>query len=314
MVTAAVLVVALAATAPAALAQKHPAAPRPDLTIEDAAITHPAGEQPFVFQNQRNPKISISDRNVNVGRGRAGRSVTKVYLEHGGKRWLLAKRKVGPIAPGAQDFGHDVLVDTMNFPLGAYTAEICADANHANRESTRKPQCARAGALDFIVAAARWTGSVSGEYDPALGNVEKWTSSNAELAFSSDEAGGIFEYAFLGTVTWTSSGTDDDGCVWSGSGSQTFTTEDQPIGSFSVDYKHEEYSGSFALGKQIYQANVACPGGGDSMAAAPEAPGIIASGLGGPAPLPFGSTSLPGSPTHGLLGTTFNWNLRPAAP
>lgn len=308
----ATLIVALMATAPAALAQKRAPAPKPDLVITDAQISY-TGDK-FVFQGERDPNISIVDTTANHGKHKAGWSVTKAYLEHGGKRWLLAQREVPPLAPERDDGGSDLIVHVMDFPIGAYTLEVCADADHRYHKGTHKHECARAGALDFWVAAARWTGSLSGEYESVLGNVEKWSASNAEIAFSRYEGSGVFTYVLLGTVTWTDSGTDEDGCGWSGSGSSTFTRANQPAGAFVVDYKHEQYNGGFATPQHGYPITIACPDDTQSTNQGPEAPSIFASHLGGPTPLPFGSTTLPGSPSTAALGLTFSWSLQLAAP
>lgn len=310
----ATLVVALAAAAPPALAHKPrpKPKPRPDLSITRLTIRFKGGL--YAFQNERDPNISIEDRTTNVGTGKAGRSLTKVYLEHAGKRWLLAQREVPPLGPDQDDAGSDVMVHVMDFPLGAYTVVFCADADHRYREGGRKGQCRTDSQGEFYVAAARWTGTVNGEYDSILGNVEKWSSPDAEFLFDRYEGDGIFSYGFLGTVTWTDSGTDEDGCAWSGSGSHTFTSTDQPVGSFSVDYRHLEFNGAFAIAQQVYQSDIACPNSADSTANAPQSPGIFSSGIGGPRPLPFGATTLPGSPASGELSTTFSWSLAPAAP
>ncbi|HEX3979521.1 MAG TPA: hypothetical protein VHW96_24830 [Solirubrobacteraceae bacterium] len=307
----AALVVALVATAPAALAQKRAPAPKPDLAVSHWAIRATGGE--FVFQNERDPNLSVEDTTANVGRAKAGRSATKVYLEHGGRRWLLAKREVPALRPGERDPGSQLVVHLMDFPLGAYTVEICADADHQYREATRARQCARDGAGDFTVAAARWQGSISGEYDSVLGNMERWSSSNAQLVYDG-YTHGIFTYALFGTVTWTDSGTDEDGCGWSGSGSSTFTRANQPVGAFVVDYKHEQYNGGFATAQHGYPITIACPDDTQSTNQGPEAPSIFASHLGSPTPLPFGSTTLPGSPSTPVVGLSVSWNLQPAAP
>lgn len=310
-----VLMIALMATAPAALAKKHAAAAKPDLAVASAhVVTTGAKDGMYVFQGERDPNISIGDRTVNVGKGKAGWSVTKVFLEHGGQRWLLAQREVPPLAPKRGDSDTDLVVHLMDFPIGAYTLEFCADANHRYHEGTRKAQCGKVGTLDFWVAAKRWTGSIAGEYDAILGNVERWSAPNAQLVFSRYEGSGIFGYDFVGTVTWTDSGTDEDGCTWSGSGSRGFGPQNPAGGAMGIDYKHEEYNGAFFQGAPFFQTNISCPNGGSSGVAAPEAIGFFASHPGAPTPLPFGSTTLPGSPTTGPLGTSFSWNLRPAGP
>jgi hypothetical protein len=310
VIASAALVVALGATAPAALAQKRRPQPKPDLTVASGSVGYRGGQ--YVFQNDRDPNVSIEDATMNVGKQKAGRSVTKVYLEHGGKRWLLAQREVPPLRPGERDPGSDLVVHLMDFPIGAYTVEFCADADHAYREATRKSQCEKLGAQHFTVAAARWQGSVIGEYDTVIGNVERWTDHDAQLLFDG-YSDGIFSYLLTGTVTWTDSGTDEDGCGYSGSGSATFTRANRAAGSFDIDYRHEEFSGGWTIAQRIYPITIACPEG-TQTAQGPEAPSIFASDPGGTTPLPFGSTSLPGSPSVPAPGLSMSWALRPAAP
>ena len=304
------LVVALTATAPAALAKKRAPAAKPDLTVISRSVGYRGGQ--YVFQNERDPNLSIEDTTANLGEGKAGRSVTKVYLEHDHTRWVLAQREVPPLRPGARDPGSDLVVHLTDFPIGAYTVEFCADADHHNREATRKSQCEKLGAQHFTVAAARWQGSVIGEYDTVLGNVERWTDHDAQLRFQGYSSG-IFSYVFTGTVTWTDSGTDEDGCGYSGSGSRTFTPANQPAGSFDIDYRHEEFSGGFAIDQQTYPITIACPDG-TQTARGPEAPSIFTTSTGGVTPLPFGSTTLPGTPSAPAPGLSISWALRPAAP
>jgi len=302
----------LIATAPAALAKKPAPKPKPNAELVIARL-HVIGPS-FVFQNERDPNIHLGDTTLNIGTREAGPSLTKVYLEHDGKRRLLAKREVPRLDPGKRDSDTDLIVPVMDFPLGSYTLEFCADANYRYQHRPYPDQCFKHSTGDFSVIAKAWTGSISGEYDSILGNSETWLAPDTQLVYSGSEGGGIYSYAFVGTVTWIDAGTDEDGCTWSGSGSQSYGPQNPPIGSMSVDYKHEEYTAAFSAARPFYQAAISCPNGGSSTAASPQAIGFFASRQGGPEPLPFGSTTLPGSPNHGLLGSTFNWNLKPAAP
>jgi hypothetical protein len=267
-----------------------------------------------VFQKDRDPFLTLDDTTENTGTREITASVTAGYLVHGAKHWLLADRKVGDLFPGRRDSGVEQLVDVINLPIGAYTVVICAGAQHGYAAAPRKGRCKKHGALDFFVAATRWTGSVGGSFDSALGNIEDWNSSNTQRVFAAYEGRGVFSYRFAGTVAWKDTGTDEDGCTYDGSGSKTFTPQVQPPGSFTIDYKHEEYNGGFAQPTSFYAVTISCPDEDPLTVHDPVAPSIFASHLGTRTPLPFGSTSLPGSPSVPAPGLKMHWNLSPAAP
>ncbi len=315
MRAAAAVVVALAATAPSAIAKK-PAPqpkPKPELAIEQSTITGAHG--PFVFQGESQPLLDLEDTTRNLSDHTIVDTETAVYLEHGARHWLLGRRRIRDLFYGARSSGTDETVDTMDFPIGAYTVVFCAGAQHGYAAAARKGQCRKHGTLDFFVAAKRWTGSLSGTFTTALGNTEDWNSSNIGLYYTGYGGRGLFDYDFSGTVHWTDQGTDTDGCAYSGSGSKSFAGDSQPAGAFTVDYKHEEYNGGFAAPASFYAITISCPFDEDSFTArGPAAPSIFASHLGGHTPLPFGSTSLPGSPSVPAPGLSMSWNLRAAGP
>jgi hypothetical protein len=309
---AAVAGVAVAATAPGAVARKPAPPPKGGLRIHHTDLESSDGL--FVFQNERRPFLAIEDTTVNTGTEPSSDSESAVYLVHGSRHWLLANRKVGRIRPGRRNSGTEHLVDVMDFPIGAYTAVACAGAQHGYAAAARNGRCIKGRTLDFFVAAKRWTGSVGGSLDSALGNIEQWSSSDTQLVYAVYEGKGVFTYRFTGTVTWKDSGTDQDGCTYSGTGSKTYTPQVQPTGSFSIDYKHEEYAGGFVEAAPLYPVTVSCPKANPFTTHGPVAPSIFASKLGTHTSLPFGSTALPGSPSVPAPGFEMHWNLAPAAP
>jgi hypothetical protein len=303
----------VALLAPPALAQAHKRNPKPDLVIEHGTVTAAGGL--YLFQNDPDPNVSLNDTTANDGAARAGRTVTRVYLEHAGRRWLLAEREVPPLRPGRSDGGSDLLVHETDFPLGAYTLKFCADAANADNESSRKSHCRSIDTSDFFVAAHGWIGTLSGDAITPTGFTENWYSSPAALTANHYEGNGTFSYAFNGTVSWADHGTDSMGCTYTGAGSHTFNTQNPAEGVLTIDYKHEEFNADInAPATGYYQINDSCP--------PPHGPGPIpgpftlqfwGASEGTPIALPFGATSLPGSPSR-AVDTTFTWNLRAAGP
>src|SRR6201996_5958007 len=114
---AAAVVVALAATAPSALAKKP--APKPDLKIEEARSKGAGG--PFVFQGQSEPLLDLEDTTRNTTDEFIADTEIAVYLEHGTRHWLLGRREIHGLHGKHRSSGTDETVDAMDFPIGAYT-------------------------------------------------------------------------------------------------------------------------------------------------------------------------------------------------
>ncbi|MBS1845601.1 MAG: hypothetical protein JST53_14385 [Actinobacteria bacterium] len=308
---------ALALTATPALARKPPRrqAPRPNLTV-----TAEVEGDPFLFYGQAPQKLTITDTVSNQGAGRAGPTLTKVYLEHDHKLWVLGDRAVAALGAGKTDTGNDTLhID--RFPLGAYKLIICTDAKKQESETDESDNCVKlSDPRWFFVAAPRWGGSMSGT-QTTVGNgelTERWNSTNASLDFDQYEHGGVFTYLFSGSVIWSDSGTDAAGCSISGSGEDSFK-DDAANGQLTVNYLKGDYTTtglSEESGVTFPLSIHDCPSG-HSPAGTSTGPFQRVfwepSPLGTPVPLPFGSTSLPGSPSS-LFNVAWTWNLKLKAP
>jgi CARDB len=311
LVLTAVLVGALTLIAAPAQARKPPRHPpgKPDLTAKAVV----AGD-PYLFYGQTHPTVTITDTVVNRGSGRAGPSLTRVLLEHDGKKWVLADRAVPALGPGRSDSGEDIVVPNTRFPLGAYKLFVCADAKHQEAESDENNCVKLSTPRYFFVAAASWKGSLSGTFT-AVGDgelTERWSSSDASLDFDQYEHGGIFTYLFNGSVTWTDSGQDSSGCQISGAGEDTFHG-DAANGQLTVDYLKGEYTttGFSEEDGAFYDFTYHdCP----FLTNPPSGTGPLQrvfwepEPLGAPIQLPFGSTTLPGSPSKVFTGS-WTWNL-----
>lgn len=306
---------ALALSATPAAAKKPPrrSAAKPDLTPK-AEISG----DPYLFYGQTHSTITVTDTVVNRGTGRAGPSLTRVFLEHDGKHRLLADRAVPALGPGKTDSGEDTVVRANHFPLGAYKVVVCADAKSQEAESDEGNNCVKlTNPRNLFVAAAGWQGSMSGS-QTTVGDgelTERWSSSNASLDFDQYEHGGIFTYLFSGSVVWTDSGIDSAGCSISGAGEDSFH-DSAANGQLTVDYLKGEYTtGGIGEEKGPYfdLTYHDCPP--DRTPPAPSPIGPLQrvfwepSPLGNPIGLPFGSKSLPGSPAS-LFNAAWTWNLQ----
>jgi hypothetical protein len=299
--SAAVLVALLTVilgTAPA-LAKK----PKPNLTVTAAELKG----NPYAFWREKGT-ITVEDITKNTGSARAGPTLTRVYLVHGKHQWMLAQRPVPALGPGKEhrDESSSDPFAAHDYPIGAYTLRICADAKHQVNESSEH-NCKRIShPRHFFVIARGWKGSLGGVETRSL--TDRWQSPNAQFTFDQYEGGGIVSYLFSGAVTWTDSGTDAEGCTVSGTGTRTYN-EDASIGALSVGYLNEAYSGGLQdTSGPPFQATFSnCqhpppPQPGDYE------PAFWLPTVSGKIPLPFGSTSLPGSPFQGS-GATWSWNL-----
>jgi hypothetical protein len=284
-------------------ARKH----EPDLVVAGAELK---GE-PYAFADERGA-ITVEDITKNVGSVRAGPSLTRVYLVHGAKRWLLTQRAVPALGPGREDRdeGSSPIYAPHAYPIGEYTLRICADAkNHVN-ESDELNNCGRLRPRRFFIAARSWSGSLGGIETGGL--TDRWQSTNAQLNFDQYESGGVFSYLFSGAVTWTISGTTASGCTVSGTGTKSYES-DASIGALKVDYLNANYTGGLQeTGGPFFQVSFSnCPDGGTPPPpeAAPYEPDFWQTSFGSTIPLPFGTAALPGSPIQ-FAGATWHWSLQ----
>ena len=133
-VVAAACVVALVLIVGAtpALGKEAKPKPKPDLVVATARLEGNS----YTFWREREP-LSVEDVTRNTGARRAGPTLTRVYIVHGHKSWLLVQRAVPALGPGKEhkDEGSSDISATRNFPIGAYTLKICADGKQQVDES-----------------------------------------------------------------------------------------------------------------------------------------------------------------------------------
>jgi hypothetical protein len=262
---------------------------------------------PYGFWEEKGT-ITVEDITKNTGARRAGPSITRVYLVHGGHHYRLADRPVPALRPGKEhrDESSSDPFATHDYPIGAYRLMICADAKHQVNESSEH-NCKWMQPRHFFVIPRAWTGSLGGVETRSI--TDRWSSPDAQFTFDQYEGGGIVSYVFSGAVTWTNSGTDAEGCTISGSGTRNYS-DDASIGALSVDYLNGTYSGGLQDTSgppfQVAFSNCRFP--------PPPQPGVYEPAfwlpsVSGNVSLAFGSTSLPGSPFQ-MAGATYNWNLR----
>jgi hypothetical protein len=257
------------------------------------------------------------DRTKNQGSRQARRTHTDFYLVHGDNRWLITDRFVPALGPGESHFERTTSEHPIDAPLGAYQIEVCVDAKNQVRESDEKNNCAiLPRPSQFYVVAQTWSGSLSGVKTFSGQSMETWRSTNASFAFDLIQGNGLFNYVFSGTVKWTDSGADDGGCIWSGTGTRTYSNDDS-LGVLTVDYRDGSFSSNDFTDwtPPFYTIDIACPLGGHSTTDGPGRPATFwnPSPDGTPVPMPFGSSSLPGSPAQ-MANVTWTWNLQAGSP
>jgi hypothetical protein len=294
----AAMLAALASPALARHASKHPKLP--DLVPKTVRVNG----KPYAFLGKT--EATAIDTTKNVGAVRARRTHTYVVLVHDGRRWLLTDRLVPALGPGESHRGEGSSPHPVGAPIGAYTLEICGDAKNQVRESNEDNNCAPIRRPShFFVAAQTWFGSLSGTKVSAGSQLETWRSTNARLDFDG-AGGGVFEYLFKGSVTWIDSGAVDK-CVQDGKGTKTYDHDDS-IGSLTVDYLNGTYSGNLNenVDGPFYEIQDSCGG----QLPGPQQPDFWNPFPdGSPVALPFGSRTLPGSPTR-FGDTTWVWDLK----
>jgi hypothetical protein len=295
------------AASPAVAKKAKPLEHEPDLVVTGAGLR---GE-PYAFRDEKG-NITVEDVTKNTGSGRAGPSLTRVYLVHGRKQWLLTERAVPALGPGKEDRdeGSSRVFAPHEHPIGEYTLRICADAKNHVDESDELNNCKRMQPRHFFIAARAWVGSLGG-IETASTITDRWQSTNAELLFDQYDGGGVFSYLFTGAVTWTISGTVANGCAISGMGTKSYDN-DASIGALRVDYLNANYTGDFQeTGGPFFQVTFSnCPDGATPPPpeAAPYEPDFWLPSPASTVPLPFGSTALPGSPSQ--FGGTWTWDLQ----
>ncbi|MFN8161736.1 MAG: CARDB domain-containing protein [Solirubrobacterales bacterium] len=232
---AAVPVIALLCTAPAALllapATSAKPKPRPDLVLLNSDL---AGSKHFAFAGET-ASIVVRDLVKNTGRAVAGKSKIELTLSHGPEKFSGITRTVGKLSPGEKSKGTstaDIHIPS-NAKLGAYEVHLCVDAREDVKEDDEVNNCDHRG--QFYIGQRKWSGSFSGSDDD---NATAWSTKDAVFKFERYVAPGEFFYEITAaTVNFTTSGLDSNSCNNTGSGIET-----KPVGQLYLRYQDHDYS------------------------------------------------------------------------
>ena len=238
----ATLVVALITSMPAPVqAAKKP---RPDLVIAGKRKVDPTHR----FYQSSLP-VQFKAKTKNKGEARARASETMLRWESRGEDREgsgIATLDVPALKPGKGFRGGAGGSVRETLTPGVYNAVICADAADRVRESNERNNCAKAGVI--YVIAYEWKGRISGSAAIDIGVSEGWSANDARFVFSKIHPEGWVSYRFQGSVRYTLSGTDPEGCTHGGSGTIPLSLIDRP-GAFDdeqglwVDYRKGLYWG-----------------------------------------------------------------------
>jgi hypothetical protein len=224
----------------------------------------------------------------------------------------VATRAVPKLKGGKSDFGTGGGALAGELPAGEYFAFICADFDDRVKEKKEGNNCLALEERVYVIER-EWAGQLDGSGPTASGGstTESWTSADASFQFSEYLGDGRFKYLFHGSVTYTVSGTDSEGCTYSGSDTTSLAGNAAGEGLI-LDLRKEEYFGGQGVPGFPFNWDYVCEG--------------VPSQIGGPLsiaggfivvnpqeidthPLPFGSTTLTGSSTSDFNGSTFGWLL-----
>lgn len=254
------LVVALVSIAaePAQAAKK----PRPDLVVAGKRTVNPKQ----LFFGEAEQVVRFNARIKNRGKGRAPASKALLILDNRASESdadAHIRLQVPALRSGKSFRGSARDAVKRSLKPGAYHAQICADGPDEIKETNDGNNCAKAGVI-FIVARD-WAGYVSGNAPVETGVNESWTAEYARFTYDKRlKPAGRVRYLFDGTLTYELSGTDSDGCIYTGSGAArvratTPRPADEEYG-LTVDYLKGQYWGTEVLTGQTFSYAVSCDG------------------------------------------------------
>jgi hypothetical protein len=313
---AGILAVAASVTVPAAAAHAAKGRGKPDLAITAARVT---GKQ-YAFKGDRfSLKVTAWTKNLRTRRNhrRAGPTLTRIYLRHGGDRYELDQHAVPGLAPGADDQAEVRVVTRNRYPAGEYRVEICADVKSEVREADEDNNCTTARSFRHVYSAYYgYIGTAGGTGPgPTFNNntSENWRHSQ-RLAFvwSGQYIAGAFRYEPEGgTVRYTTQGTDNN-CHFSGSRTLRLAAKS----TITVDWHKETYVAAVSPAGHYRITNDCDPG---NRISGPLTNVVFQTGLLSPTQLRFGSRSLNGAEQDPLLSlpglpVNYTWNLAGAFP
>jgi len=317
MLGASLALTALAGTS-AAHATSRPA--EPDLIVTGVGL-HAVDGRTWVLRNSRlAAKLTWHHRTQNDGTAPAGESKTGLKLIDADGAVRLARVGVPELAPDMVHKGGSTFSETFDqtWDLGTYTTRACADVTHKVTEKHEGNNCFEGHPFYVIPDDFTGTVSASGPLDTTAfpGITVSWegtvTATISEFAHGNH---GTFGYVFFrGPVTYTVQGTDDIGCVWSGTGTYNplhhaalLNLQFGPGANYSAR--------DFVDPKFAFAVTMTCPSGHSGTSAfGPTVFGFPRWLDTGPGTLPFddpGLSVLAGQFTDQRAdgATTYTWNL-----
>jgi CARDB len=231
-------------------------AAKPDLIVTSQSVV----DAEYFFRGE-GTNVGFSDRTRNKGKEKAGPSKTSLVFLHPPqvRETVVTSRSVPKLNPDKSDFGSNTDPLPDSFPPGAYNALICADYKDKVKEKNEDNNCADLGQVYVIVRS--WVGQLSGSGPTAGGFNERWESNDVDYQFAENLGDGRFRYLFNGSVTYTASGTDGEGCEVSGSDTASFTGGTDVGGQgLILDYRKEEYFGNSGIGGFPFTWRRVCEG------------------------------------------------------
>jgi hypothetical protein len=294
---AAVALAFFALLVPAAEAAKK----LPDLRPTEAGFN---GKQ-FAFIGKP-LRVSVTDTTYNKGSAKAGPTLTRAFLQHGGDRRRLGEHAVGALRPNRRDVGESDARGTNEFPAGAYKIVVCADAKDQVKESNERNNCGRVTSPpSFYSVYEQWEGSINGTGPGLFGTQETWRpATDASFGFDGYLGGGLFSWKVDGgAVKYTTAGSGA-GCSYNGSG--TFAL-DRRFGQLLLNYDTGTYTASAGPNPgATYTVAENCSGSIINRTAFARPVALLALQQN----LPYGSTALKGAfADPAVKGVNYTWNL-----
>ena len=165
--------------------------------------------------------------------------------------------------------------------------------------------------------AGQWSGTLQGTSPVDTGVTETWSSEDAAFGWDPNapsKGRGRYAYTFHGSLRYEISGTDPDGCAYSGSDTTTVDEARDTIGDgLILDYRREDYFGDEDITYPGFTWAVTCAGDPPQTVEGPydfaaDFINVNPKGI-DTKPMPFGTTELTDSATAvGGSGFRFTWS------
>ena len=258
-------VLAVTATLGVASVQPREPQPKPDFTVLSVKIRS-LGERPYHLFTGRARDGFIAVITVkNVGDAPRAGAGKLLIMGQGELRPTKLIFQVPRLKPGKQ---RTIEVDVENADLNgvnSYTLKACA----STRRDTRHGNDCRRGP-NFAVIPRTWVGTTHSVTRGASATV----TTDGQVTFRFDGIttdttpgfrGKKFGYKATGSMTSAASGTDDEGCTYSGSADFAVNPSETFL-KIEPDLEHYRAQGQLIVPRRVIPATVSCPMGGTGPA------------------------------------------------